>query len=175
LPSEKALKKKKAQVKELSSEISEALVGILVDYKGISVEQDTRLRRNLREVSVSYKVLKNNIIRRALEDAGIHGCEEALKGTTVLALSKGDYSKGAKILYDFAKKNDFYKIKSGFIEGQCVDVSKIEAISKLPSKEELIAQVLRGLNAPITGFACVLSGLLRSLVIVLSEISKQKQ
>lgn len=174
MPSEKALKKKKEQVEKLASEIKQTLVGILADYKGISVEQDTKLRKDLREAGVSYKVLKNNIIRRALDSVGIPGFDDVLKGTTVLALSKESYSDGAKILYDFAKKNDFYKIKAGFIEGECVDVSKIEAISKLPSKEELIAQVLRGLNSPITGLACVLNGLLRSLVIVLSEISKQK-
>ena len=174
MPSEKALKKKKEQVKQLSSEIQQTLVGILADYKGINVEQDTKLRRDLRESGVSYRVLKNNIIRRALNDAGISGCEDVLTGSTVLALSNSSYSDGARILCNFAKKNDFYKIKAGFIDGKVVDVSKIEEISKLPSKEQLIAQVLRGLNSPITGFAYVLNGLLRSLVIALSEISKQK-
>lgn len=175
MPSEKALNRKKEQVKNLSNELKETLVGILADYKGINVEQDTSLRKNLRENGVSYKVLKNNIIRRALNDAGIEGLEDCLTGTTVLAISKSSYSDAARILCDFAKKNEFYKIKAGFVEGKAVDANEIKALAKLPTKEQLLSQVLCGLNAPIRGLACVLNGLPRALVIALSEISKKKQ
>ena len=175
MPSEKALNKKKEQVESLANELKETLVGVLADYKGINVEQDTTLRKNLRECGVSYKVLKNNIIRRALTDAGIDGLDNFLSGTTAIAISKSSYSDAARILCDFSKKNDFYKIKAGFVEGKFVDASEIKALSKLPTKEQLLSQVLCGFNSPIRGLACVLNGLPRALVIALSEISKKKQ
>ena len=174
MPSEKILERKKKQVKELSDEFNESLVGILAEYKGINVLQDTELRKKLRESGTNYRVLKNNIMRRALEMSGISGLDEFLTGTTVVATSKSSYSDAAKILCDFAKNNDFYKIKAGFIEGKMADAASIKSIAKLPSKEQLIAQVLCGLNAPISGFACVLSGLLRALVVALSEVAKKK-
>ncbi len=174
LPSEKVLNRKKKQVQDLSSEFKETLVGILVDYKGIDVSRDTSLRKELREAGVSYRVLKNNIIKRALEMAGINGLDDFLTGTTAVATSKSSYSDAARILCDFAKSNDFYKIKAGFVEGEKVDESSIKSLAKLPSKEQLIANVLRGFNTPIVNFACVLNNLNRSLVIVLSEISKKK-
>lgn len=174
MPSEKVLERKKKQVKALSDEFNESLVGVLAEYKGINVSQDTDLRRKLRESGVNYHVLKNNIVRRALEMSGISGLDEFLTGTTVVATSNSGYSEAAKILCDFAKDNDFYKIKAGFIEGKMADAASIKSIAKLPSKEELIAQVLRGFNAPISGFACVLNGLPRALVIALSGIVKQK-
>ena len=174
MPSEKVLERKKKQVKELSDEFNESLVGILAEYKGINVLQDTELRKKLRESNVNYRVLKNNIVRRALEMSGISGLDKFLTGTTVVATSKSSYSDAAKILCDFAKKNEFYKIKAGFIEKKMADAASIKSIAKLPNKEELIAQVLRGFNTPITNFVCVLNGLPRALVIALSEIAKQK-
>jgi len=143
LPSEKVLNRKKKQVQDLSSEFKETLVGILVDYKGIDVSQDTSLRKELREAGVNYRVLKNNIIRRALKVAEISGLDDFLTGTTAVATSKSSYSDAARILCDFAKSNDFYKIKAGFVEGEKVDESSIKSLAKLPSKEQLIANVLR--------------------------------
>lgn len=174
MPSERVLAKKKSQVKDLANEFKETLVGILADYRGISVDQDTKLRRDLREAGIIYKVLKNNIVRRALEQAGISGLDESLTGTTSLAISKESYSDAARILCEFSKKNKFYKIKAGFVEGKCVDAEEIKALSKLPSKEDLLAQVLRGLQSPIRGFACILSAIPRSFVIVLSQIASRK-
>ena len=174
MPSEKVLERKKKQVKELSEEFNESLVGVLAEYKGISVSQDTNLRRQLREKNINYRVLKNNIVRRALEMSGILGLDEFLTGTTVVATSKSSYSDAAKILCDFAKNNEFYKIKAGFIEGKMADAASIKSIARLPSKEQLIAQVLRGFNTPVTNFACVLNALPRALVIALSEIIKKK-
>ncbi len=175
MPSEKILKRKKEQVANLASEFKETLVGVLADYSGISVLQDTSLRKSLRDSGVSYRVIKNNIVRRALEKANITGLDDVLIGNTVVAISKTSYSDALKILCDFSKKNDFYKIKGGFVDGKVVPVSDIKALASLPSREELISQVLRGFNSPIYGLACVCSGLQRSLVIALSEISKQKQ
>jgi len=174
LPSEKVLAKKKSQVNDLANEFKETLVGILADYRGISVDQDTKLRRDLREAGVIYRVLKNNIIRRALEQAEISGLDDQLFGTTSLAISKTSYSDAARILCEFSKKNEFYKIKAGFVEGKCVHADEIKALSKLPSKEQLLAQVLCGLQSPIRGFACVLNGVPRSFVVVLSKIASLK-
>lgn len=174
MPSEKILNKKKLEVKNLANEFKETLVGVLADYSGISVSQDTSLRKSLREANVNYRVIKNNIVRRALKEANISGLDDVLTGSTVVATSKTSYSDASRILCDFAKDNDFYKIKGGFIEGEVIELSKLKALAKLPSREELISQVLRGLNSPITGLACILSGLQRSLVIALSEIAKQK-
>jgi len=174
VPSEKILSRKKEEVKSLANELKETLVGVLADYSGISVSQDTSLRKSLREANVYYKVIKNNIIRRALKEADISGLDNVLTGSTVIAISKTSYSDASRILCDFAKDNEFYKIKGGFIEGEVIEVSKIKALAKLPSREGLIAQVLRGFNSPIAGLACVLSGLQRALVIALAEISKQK-
>ena len=174
MPSEKVLERKKKQFRELSEEFNKSLVGVLAEYKGINVLQDTNLRKQLREKNVNYRVLKNNIIRRALEMSGILGLDNFLTGTTVVATSKSSYSDAAKILCDFAKNNEFYKIKAGFIEGKMADATSIKSIAKLPSKEQLIAQVLRGFNTPITNFVCVLNSLMRALVIALSEIAKKK-
>ena len=174
MPSEKVLERKKKQFRELSEEFNKSLVGVLAEYKGINVLQDTNLRKQLREKNVNYRVLKNNIIRRALEMSGILGLDNFLTGTTVVVTSKSSYSDAAKILCDFAKNNEFYKIKAGFIEGKMADATSIKSIAKLPSKEQLIAQVLRGFNTPITNFVCVLNSLMRALVIALSEIAKKK-
>ena len=174
MPSEKILNRKKQEVKKLADEFKETLVGVLVSYSGINVSQDTSLRKSLRESNVNYHVIKNNIIRRALSEANISGLDDVLTGSTAVAISKTSYSDASRILCDFAKDNDFYKIKGGFIEGKVIESSEVKALAKLPTREELIAQVLRGFNSPISGLACVLSGLQRSLVIALSEISKKK-
>lgn len=175
LPSGHILEKKKKQVELLASEFKEALIGILADYSGVDVSRDISLRAKLRKSNISYKVIKNNIVRRALETAGISGLDDALVGSTAVAIDKNDYSNAPKILCDFVKDNEFYKIKGGFVDGKTITIEEIKALASLPSKEELIAQVLRGLNSPILGLACVFKRLQRSLVTVMSEISKQKK
>lgn len=175
MPSGHILEKKKQQVEMLASEFKEALVGILADYRGIDVSKDISLRAKLRKSNINYKVIKNNIVRRALAEAGISGLDDVLVGSTVVAIDKNDYSNAPKILCDFAKDNDFYKIKGGFVDSKCVTISEIKTLASLPSREELISQVLRGFNSPIVGLACILKNLQRSLVIVMSEISKQKK
>lgn len=174
MPSEKILQKKQEQVEELSTRVQGAIAGVLVDYKGISVENDTKLRRELRDAGVEYAVIKNSILRRACEKAGFEELNSSLTGTTALALSNEDPVAAAKILAKYSKEfKENFNLKAGFVEGRVLDTAGVEELSKLPSKEELVAKMLGSLNAPISGLVNVLNGNIRGLAIVLSEIAKQ--
>ena len=174
MPSEKVLEQKKQQVAELAEAFKSANVGVLVNYKGITVEEDTKLRKQLREAGCQYKVIKNTLLHRAFEQAEIEGMDEYLTGTTAVAYSDTGYTEAPKILSDYAKGHEDFQIKSGFIDGAAVDAAGINELAKLPSKEVLIAQVLGGFNAPIQGFANVLNGTLRGLVIALNAIAEKQ-
>ncbi len=174
MPSEKILEQKKQHVAELAEAFKTANVGVLVNYLGINVEDDTKLRKQLREAGCQYKVVKNTLLHLAFEKAGIEGLDESLKGTTAIAYSENGYTEAPKILSDYAKSHENFTIKSGFIDGSTVDAAGITELAKLPSKEVLIAQVLGGFNAPIQGFANVLNGTLRGLVIALNAIAEKQ-
>ncbi|MDR1467246.1 MAG: 50S ribosomal protein L10 [Oscillospiraceae bacterium] len=174
MSSEKILEKKRAIAADIAGRISSSCVGILVDYKGINVGDDTKLRKELRDSGVNYSVIKNTMLVRAFEQAGIRGLDGFLKGSTAMATSESDYVSAAKILCKFQKeKGDFFTIKVGFIENEVVDKSSVERLAELPSREILIATVLGGLNSPIVGFVGVLNGVLRSLVIVIGAVEKK--
>lgn len=174
MPSEKVLNKKIEQVQALTEKIKGANVGVLVNYSGINVEKDTKLRKQLREAGCNYQVIKNTILGRAFKEAGIDGLEDCLEGTTALAIAEGDYTSAPKILSECAKDIESFTVKGGFIDGAVVNDKEITALAKLPSKEVLVAQALGGLNAPIQGFANVLSGTIRGLAIVLNAVAEQK-
>lgn len=174
MPSAKVLEQKQQQVAELAEAFKSANVGVLANYSGISVADDTKLRKQLREAGCTYKVVKNTLLKRAFEEAGIEGLDETLNGTTAIAYSEGDYTQAAKILSDYAKGHENYQIKAGFIDGDAVDANGISELAKLPSKEVLVAQVLGGFNAPIQGFANVLNGTIRGLVIALNAIAEKQ-
>ena len=171
MPSEKILEQKKQQVAQLAEDFKKANVGVLVNYEGITVEKDTKLRKQLREAGCEYKVVKNTLL--SLE-AGIEGLEEHLHGATAIAYSENGYVDAPKILSDYAKDNENFTVKAGFIDGDTVDAKSIDELAKLPPKEVLIAQVLGGLNAPISGLATVLNGTIRSLAIVLNAIAEKQ-
>lgn len=175
MPSVKVLEKKKQQVQDVAELLGKSSVGVLVSYSGITVEDDTKLRKQLRESGCSYQVIKNTILKRAFETAGIEGLDAFLSGTTAIAVSEDDYVSGAKILSECAKKIESFHVKGGFIDGKVVSSDEINALAKLPSKEVLVAQALGGLNAPIQGFANVLSGTMRGLVIALNAIAEKEQ
>lgn len=176
MPSTKTLEKKREIVNGISEKLRSSCAGVVVSYQGINVEDDTKLRKKLRDSQVDYMVVKNTLLKRAAEEADIHGLSESLKGSTALAISKCDYVVASKILCEFAKEHDFFKVKSGFIDGKVIDDKEVLNLSKLPSREVLIAQVLGGLNAPIQGFATVLHGTLKSFAVVLQAIAdKQKE
>lgn len=174
MPSEKILEQKKQLVSELSEKLKGSCVGVLVNYKGITVAEDTKLRKDLREAGAEYFVVKNTMLSRAATDAGINGLDPVLEGTTALAISEDDYVSAAKILSKFADTSKTFKVKAGFIDGEVVGEAEVKDLAKLPSKEVLVAQVLGGLNAPISGFVGVLSATMRGLVIALNAIAEKQ-
>lgn len=175
MPSEKILEEKKQAVAQLSESLKTARTGVLVNYKGITVEADTKLRKELRETGCQYKVVKNTLLRLALQDAGITGLDDVLEGTTALAVNTDDYVAPAKILAAYSEKNDTFEIKAGFIDGVVATKDEINTLASLPSKEELVAQTLRGLNAPISGLVTVLNGTMKGLVVALNAIAEKQQ
>ncbi len=153
MPSTVVLEKKKAQVEALAERIKGSVAGVVVDYKGINVEDDTKLRKELREAGVEYTVVKNSILKRAADAAGLSGMDPVLEGTTAIATSAEDYVASARILQKYADAHDFFNVKSGYLDGEVIELSKIEALAKLPSREVLLATVCNVFNAPIAAFA----------------------
>ncbi len=153
MPNASVLEKKQQQVAALSEKISAAVTGIIVDYKGINVADDTALRKELRENGVDYFVVKNTILGRAIDGTSVEEMKSVLEGTTAIALSNEDYTAAARILSKFAEGHDNFKIKSGFLDGKVVDVATIDSLAKLPSKEVLLATVCNAFQAPIAAFA----------------------
>lgn len=174
MPSEKILEEKKQKVAALTEQMKSACVGVLVDYKGITVADDTKLRKELRESGEDYMVVKNTLLRLALKDAGIEGLDSYLEGTTAIAFSKDNYVSGAKILSKYADSSKTFKIKAGFVDGNFVDEKGVKELAALPPKEVLVAKALGGLNAPITGFVTVLNGTLKGLVVALNAIAEKQ-
>ena len=167
MPSEKILEQKKQAVAELSAHLKESCVGVIVNYSGINVADDTKLRKELREAG-------DTLLSRALKDAGIEGLDSVLEGTTAIAYNKEDYVSAAKILSKYAEDHKNFTIKAGFIDGSVVDVNAVKELGNLPSKEVLVAKALGGLNAPISGFATVLNGTLKGLVVALNAIAEKQ-
>lgn len=160
MPSAKVLEEKKALVASLVEKIKNSPAGVLVDYKGITVEDDTKLRRQLREAGVEYAVIKNTMIRFAAKELGLEGLDEHLNGTTALAISTtDDVIAPAKILNDYAKDHENFTIKSGFLDGAVVGLDEIKRLATLPNKETLIAQTLYSFNYPIMQLAIALDAI----------------
>lgn len=153
MPSEKVLEAKKALVAELAERLKASVSGIVVNYEGINVADDTAMRKELRECDVKYTVVKNTMLGRACEAAGLTGLEDVLSGTTAIATSETDYAGAARILSKYAKSHEGFAIKSGFLDGEVIDMDKIDALSKLPTREVLLANVLGAFQAPIASFA----------------------
>ena len=163
MASEKVLEQKKKEVSELAEKIQKAKVVLLTDYRGINVADVTEMRSKLRGVNTEYKVIKNNITRRALEECKVEGLEELLEGPTAVVLGYDDYLEPSKIIYNFSKENDFYKIKGGIIDGKVVSTEEIITLAKLPSRETLIAKLAGALLGNIT-----------KLAVALDQVQKQK-
>lgn len=153
MPSEKVLQQKQQMVASLSEKLKTAAAGIFVDYCGLTVEEDTQLRNKLREANIEYAVVKNTLTKRAANDAGFSEFDEILNGPTALALSFDDVVAPARVLAEFAKDNDVFEIKAGFMEGRAMSLEEIDALSKIPSKDTLYAMLAGGLNATIAGLA----------------------
>lgn len=154
MPNAKVLSEKQAIVAELAGKLRNAKSGVLVDYKGINVGADTKLRAELRKNGVEYAVIKNTLIRFAANEVGFDALDPVLNGTTALAMSMEDEVTPAKLLSEFAKKHSkVFSIKAGFVDGKVVDSATVEHLGSLPSKEILLAMVLGTMNAPIASLA----------------------
>lgn len=172
MPSEKVLEAKKAQVAELIEVLNGATTGVLVDYRGLSVEEDTKLRNNLRAAGVKYFVVKNTLLRLAANQTGLEDLDSILHGPTALAVSE-DAVAPAKVLADFAKENETLEIKSGFMDGKVLSLDEIKTLAKTPSKETLIAKIMGSLNSPISGLARLLSTIAEGGVEIADLIAKK--
>lgn len=171
---------KQAVVAQLKEQLESAKGVVLTSYKGLTVAQDTELRRELREAGVSYHVVKNTMLRIAAKEAGIEGIEEHLEGTTAFAFSTEDAVAPAKVICGFVKKNkledaEVLTVKVGMVEGKVIGVDEVKALAALPSREELIAKLLGSMNAPISNTVNVLQGVIRNAVYVLDAIRSQKE
>ncbi len=157
MASEKVLEQKKAQVAEVVETLKSAQTGILVDYRGLTVEEDTKLRNNLRAAGVKYFVVKNTLLRLAAKEVGLDALDEALHGPTALAVSDDDAVAPAKVMADFAKENEKLEIKTGFMDGAVMTLDEVKALAATPNKETLIAKMMGSLNAPISNLARLLA------------------
>jgi large subunit ribosomal protein L10 len=166
---------KVAKVEELSSLMSGATAIYLADFTGIDVESVTALRSKLRQASVEYQVVKNRLARRAAHEAGIVGLDGYLTGPTAMAFTQGDPVAAAKILQDFADAGGKLAIKTGVVEQQVISGEQVKVLAKLPSREQLLAGVARGVQAPLYGLAAVLTGLLRGLVGTVAALEQQRR
>lgn len=156
MASETILKQKEAQVNELAAKFKEAKVVLLTDYRGINVADVTKLRADLRNTNSEYKVIKNNIIKRALDANGESGLDDLLEGPTAIVIGTEDYLEPSKVIYNFSKNNEFYKIKGGIIEGKVMTAEEIITLAKLPSRQELMAKLAGALLGNITKLAVAL-------------------
>ena len=156
MASEKILNQKKEEVKKLADEMKEAKLILLTDYRGINVVDDTILRKDLRNANAKYTIIKNNITKRALAECKIEGLDDKLEGPTAVILSNEDYLEPSKIIYEFTKKNDFYKIKGGVIDGKVMTAEEIITLAKLPSRETLLSMLAGALLGNISKVAVAL-------------------
>ncbi len=164
MANEKIINQKKEEVKKLAEEIKSAKLVLLTEYRGITVGADTKLRRDLRASNTNYRIIKNNITRRALAEAGIEGLEDKLVGPVAVAINNEDYLEPAKAIYNFTKENDYYKIKGGVIDGKVMTAEEIITLAKLPSRETLLSML-----------AGALLGNISKLAVALDQVKVQKE
>lgn len=162
-------------VQEIAEKLKQSQGVVFVDYRGLNVKAMTELRAKLREAGAELKVVKNTLTRRAAEAIELEGLDPYLEGPTAAAFGYDDPVAPAKVLSDFAKTHEALELKAGVLSGKVIGAEEVAALARLPSKEELIGQVLRGLQSPIAGLANVLNGPIRSLVYVLEAIRKEKE
>lgn len=164
MASEKILNRKKEEVSKLAEEMKEAKLVLLVDYRGINVEDVTKLRTTIRNTNATYRVIKNNITRRALAECKLEGLEEQLEGPTAVIMSNEDYLEPAKAIYNFSKENEYYKIKGGVVEGKVMTAEEIITLAKLPSRDTLLSML-----------AGALLGNISKLAVALEQVRVQKE
>lgn len=166
---------KVAVVEDIQERLSKAQGAVLTDYRGLTVSEVTELRKQLREAGVDFKVLKNTLSIRAVQNLEMNDLVPFLTGPTAFAFGYSDPVTPAKILSDFAKKNKALEIKGGIVEGTIVGPEEVSELAELPNRDELIAMVLRGMQAPVTGMVNVLQGNIRNVIYALEAIREQKE
>lgn len=149
----KIIQEKQEAVAVIAAKLVESSSTVVADYRGLNVAQVTELRKQLREAGIEFQVLKNSLVRRATEGTDFAGLNEILTGPTAIAFGKEDAVAPAKILNDFAKKNEALKLKGGIVEGKVVDMEQIKALAELPSRDGLLSMLLSVLQAPMRNFA----------------------
>lgn len=163
MPSEKVLLQKQEKVNALTELLKNAVSGVLVDYKGITVDEDTKLRKELREEGVTYSVEKNTMLRFAMKNCGMDELTGVLEGTTAIAVSSDDQTAPARVLGKFASEHDDkFTLKAGFIGEDIYDEAGVMALSKIPPKDVLLAQLVGSLQGPIQGLAAILKAVVDS-------------
>ncbi len=144
-------------IQEIASQVEGAQSAILIDYRGLTVAQDTELRKGLKEAGIIYKVYKNTMMRRAFEGTEFEKLDPALEGPNAIAISKDDATAPARVIAKYAKTMDAIEIKAGIVEGDFYDADALKTIAEIPSREELISRLLGSMKSPITNFARVLN------------------
>lgn len=167
--------KKKAIVEELHEKFSKSKIVILTDYKGLDVKAVSDLRRRLNEINAEFKVVKNTLLARASENTYVELIKEDFKGPSAVAMSYDDPVAPAKVLTEFAAGNDKFEVKLGVLGSKRLDVAAIKALSSLPSREVLLAQVLSAMNGVPTAFVRVLNAVPQKLLYALQAIKEQKE
>ena len=173
MPSAKALEAKKAQVADVIEILKAAQTGVLVDYRGLSVEEATDLRNKLRAAGCKYFVIKNTLLRLATKETGLEGLDEVLHGPTAVAVSDTDPVAPAKVMAEYAKGNDKLEIKSGFMDGAVMSLDEVNKLAATPNMETLIATMMGSLNAPISNLARLLSTIVDGGVEIADLVAKK--
>ncbi len=153
MPSASVLEQKKQVVAQLSERLSDSIAGVVVEYKGITVADDTALRKELREAGVEYTVVKNTLLSLAIKGTSLESMSEVLEGTTAIATSKDDYVAAARVLNNYAEKIESFNLKTGYIDGEVISNEKLKELATLPSRETLLSMVANVFSAPIASFA----------------------
>lgn len=150
---------KEAKVAEIKEKLEKAQSVILADYQGLTVEDDTQLRKNLREEGIEYKVYKNTLVILAAKELGLDGITEYLQGPVSIAFGYDDATSAARILNDFASSHSKLELKAGIIDGEVYDEAKVKQIASIPSKEVLIAKLLGSIKAPLSNLAYLINAI----------------
>jgi len=174
MPSAKILSEKQEQVRLLTEKLQGSTAGVLVDYKGTDVATDTEMRRKMREAGVEYTVIKNTMLRFSTTGANLEELHPFLEGPTALAVHPENPVAAAKVVFEYVGKDKPMQVKVGFVDGRVISAAEVEALSKLPPRDVLVAQVLGTMIAPVTGLATVLNANIRGLAIALKEIADKK-
>ena len=170
MPKEKNIE----QVREIRADLESSKALLITDYRGLTVSQITTLRRKLRETGAEYKVVKNTLFHLAAEGLISNEIDEMLAGPTAIAFVSDDPIAPAKILSDFVKESKILSLKGGYFEGMVYSAEQVQALAKIPPKDVLIAQVVGGIAAPLSGLVGTLNGVISNFVYTLQAVADQK-